>query len=86
MVLWGAGSLAAHAQADEARAKKILNRARSEAKSIVDDAEKRLIELQAERDAIAAYIGDINKAVSAAAKAATGAKAAPKRTRKPAGE
>ena len=34
----------------------------------------------------AAYIGDINKAVSAAAKAATGAKAAPKRTRKPAGE
>lgn len=52
----------------------------------MDDAEKRLIELQAERDAIAAYIGDINKAVSAAAKVATAEKPAPKRNRKPASE
>ncbi|CAB4594309.1 unannotated protein [freshwater metagenome] len=54
----------------EARAKKIVNRARSEARAIVGDAEKRLIELQAQRDAIAAYIGDLNLAVGEAARKA----------------
>lgn len=67
----------------EARAKKIVNRARSEAKSIVGDAEKRLIELQAQRDAIAAYIGDLNLAVGEAARRAGSGAARRKPAAKP---
>jgi predicted nucleic acid-binding Zn-ribbon protein len=58
----------------EARARKILVRARSEAKSIVEDSEKRLLHLQSERDVIAAYIGDLNKHFSSAIRASNGPK------------
>jgi len=58
----------------EARARKILARARSEAKSIVEDSEKRLLHLQSERDVIAAYIGDLNKHFSSAIRASNGPK------------
>jgi hypothetical protein len=68
----------------EARAKKIVARARSEARSIVGDAEKRLIELQAQRDAIAAYIGDLNLAVGEAARRAGEAASRRRTPRKPA--
>lgn len=62
---------AARSAIDEANAKarQIVSAARSEAKKMLDDANIRLAEIQAERDTIAAYIGDLNKAVSVAARA-----------------
>jgi cell division septum initiation protein DivIVA len=64
----------------EARARKILARARSEAKSIVEDSEKRLLHLQSERDVIAAYIGDLNKHFSSAIRASNEPKVKPSPT------
>jgi len=68
----------------EARAKKIISRARSEAQSIVGDAERRLIELQAEREAIAAYIGDLNLAIGSVVRKAGGTTARRTAAAKPA--
>ena len=64
--------------AANAKARQIVSAARAEAKVALDDAAKRLVEIAAERDAIAAYIGDLNKAVGIAAKSLTGSKAAAK--------
>ena len=64
--------------AANAKARQIVAAARTEAKVSLDDAAKRLAEIAAERDAIAAYIGDLNKAVAVAAKSLTGPKAPPK--------
>ena len=61
-----------------AKARQIVAAARTEAKVALDDAAKRLAEIAAERDAIAAYIGDLNKAVTIAAKSLVKPKAAPK--------
>jgi hypothetical protein len=64
--------------AANAKARQIVAAARTEAKVALDDAAKRLAEIAAERDAIAAYIGDLNKAVSVAAKSLVTPKAAAK--------
>ena len=54
--------------AANAKARQIVNAARTEAKLELDNAAQRLAEIAAERDAIASYIGDLNAAISVAAK------------------
>ena len=66
--------------AANAKARQFVSAARAEARQAVDEATKRLAEIAAERDAIAAYIGDLNKAVTLAAKSLTKPKTPPKTT------
>jgi hypothetical protein len=61
--------------AANAKARQIVNAARTEAKLELDNAAQRLAEIAAERDAIASYIGDLNAAISVAAKSLTPKKA-----------
>ena len=69
--------------AANAKARQLVNAARTEAKLELDNAAQRLAEIAAERDAIASYIGDLNTAVAFAAKSLAPKKAAPKTTPTP---